>query len=81
MKRLLLIGVAAIAFAAIPALSASAMPRATANTLVGDTDRPIILVHGGMGTVTWADTVITMAGAGATIAVGDDRRAQCLGPP
>jgi hypothetical protein len=49
MKRLLLIGVAAIAFAAIPALSASAMPRAIANTLVGDTDSPVILVHGGHG--------------------------------
>jgi hypothetical protein len=25
------------------------MPRATANTLVGDTDSPVILVHGGHG--------------------------------
>jgi hypothetical protein len=49
MKRLLLIGVAACAFAALPALSASAMPRATADTLVSDTDNPIILAHGGHG--------------------------------
>jgi hypothetical protein len=48
MKRLLLIG-AACAFAAIPTLSASAMPRATADTLMGDTDNSIILVHGGHG--------------------------------
>ena len=34
MKRLLLIGVAACAFAAMPTLSASAMPRAAADTLV-----------------------------------------------
>ena len=46
MKRLLLIGVAACAFAAMPTLSASAMPRMTAETLVGDVDSPIILVHG-----------------------------------
>jgi hypothetical protein len=49
MKRLLLIGVAACAFAAMSTLSASAMPRATAGTLVGDTDNSIILVHGGHG--------------------------------
>jgi hypothetical protein len=49
MKRLLLIGVAACAFAAMPTLSASAMPRATADTLVGDTDNSVILVHGGHG--------------------------------
>jgi len=49
MKRLLLIGVAACAFAAMPILSASAMPRATADTLVGDTDHSVILVHGGHG--------------------------------
>ncbi|WP_291685737.1 hypothetical protein [Bradyrhizobium sp.] len=46
MKRLLLIGVAACAFAAMPILSASAMPRATADTLVGDNDSSVILVHG-----------------------------------
>lgn len=46
MKRLLLIGVAACAFAAMPTLSASAMPRATADRLVSDTDNPIILAHG-----------------------------------
>jgi hypothetical protein len=45
----LLIGVAAFAFAAMPVLSASAMPRATANALVGDTESPVILVHGGHG--------------------------------
>ena len=46
MKRLLLIGVAACAFAAMPMLSASAMPRATADTLLSDTDNSIIRVHG-----------------------------------
>ena len=46
MKRLFLIGVAACALAALPTLSASAMPRATADTLVSGTDSPIILVHG-----------------------------------
>jgi len=45
MKRLLLIGVAACAFTAIPMLSASAMPRATADMLIGDTDNPVILAH------------------------------------
>jgi hypothetical protein len=49
MKRLLLIGVAACAFAAMPTLTASAMPRASADTLVGETDNPVILVHGGHG--------------------------------
>jgi hypothetical protein len=47
MKRLLLIGVAACAFAAMPILSASAMPRVTADTMVGDNS--VILVHGGYG--------------------------------
>ena len=46
MKRLLLIGVAACTFAALPTLSASAMPRATADMLVSDTDNPVILAHG-----------------------------------
>jgi hypothetical protein len=49
MKRLLLIGVAACAFAAIPMLSVSAMPRATADMLVSDTDNPVVLAHGGHG--------------------------------
>jgi hypothetical protein len=49
MKRLLLIGVAAFAFAAMPTLSASAMPLAPAGTLVSDTDNPVILAHGGHG--------------------------------
>jgi hypothetical protein len=49
MKRLLLIGVAACAFAAMPILSASAMPRASANTLLSDTDNPVILVGHGHG--------------------------------
>ena len=49
MKRLLLIGVAGFAFAAIPTLSASAMPRATADTLTASSDSPIILAHGGHG--------------------------------
>jgi hypothetical protein len=47
MKRLLLIGVAACAFAVMPMLPASAMPRATADTLLGDTDNSMIRVHGG----------------------------------
>jgi len=46
MKRLLLIGIAACAFAAMPTLSASAMPRATADILAGDNDNSVILVHG-----------------------------------
>ncbi len=46
MKRLFLIGVAACALAALPVLSASAMPRATADTLISGTDSPVILVHG-----------------------------------
>jgi len=46
MKRLLLIGAAACAFAAMPMLSASAMPRATADRLVSDNDNPVILAHG-----------------------------------
>ena len=49
MKRLLLVGVAACALVAIPTLSASAMPRATANTLIDSSDSPIILAHGGHG--------------------------------
>ena len=49
MKRLLLIGVAACVFAAMPTLSASAMPRATADTLIGDTDNPVVLARGGHG--------------------------------
>jgi hypothetical protein len=46
MKRFLLIGVAACAFAAMPTLSASAMSLANADTLVGDIDSPVILAHG-----------------------------------
>jgi hypothetical protein len=49
MKRLLLIGAATCAFAVLPTLSASAMPRATADILVSDTDSPVILAHGGHG--------------------------------
>jgi hypothetical protein len=49
MKRLLLIGVAVCAFAALPMLSASAMPRASADQLVSDTDSTVILAHGGHG--------------------------------
>ena len=49
MKRLLLIGVAAFAFAAVPTLSVSAMPHAPADTLVSDTDGSVILAHGGHG--------------------------------
>jgi hypothetical protein len=49
MKRLLLIGVAACAFAAMPTLSASAMPRASADTLIESTDSSVILARGGHG--------------------------------
>jgi hypothetical protein len=48
MKRLLLIGFAACAFALAPTLSASAMPRATADTLLGS-DSDVIQVKGGHG--------------------------------
>lgn len=49
MKRLLLIGVAACALAVFPTLSASALPPATTNTMVSETDSPIILAHFGHG--------------------------------
>src|ERR1700730_6341953 len=49
MKRLLLVSVAACALVAIPTLSASAMPRSTADTLIDSSDSPIILAHGGHG--------------------------------
>ena len=49
MKRLLLIGIAACAFAAMPTLSASAMPRVAAGTLVSETDNPVVLARGGHG--------------------------------
>jgi hypothetical protein len=48
MKRLLLIGFAACAFALAPTLSASAMPGANPNALI-DTDSSIVLVKGGHG--------------------------------
>jgi len=47
MKRLLLIGVAACALAAMPTLSASAMPLATAGSLITSSDSQVILVGGG----------------------------------
>jgi len=49
MKRLLLIGFAACAFAVVPTLSASAMPRATPDTLVAGADSAVILARGGHG--------------------------------
>jgi len=49
MKRLLLASVAACALVALPTLSASAMPRATADTLSDSSDNPIILAHEGHG--------------------------------
>ena len=75
MKRLLLIGVAVCAFAAMPTLSASAMPRATADTLVSDPETRSFLLVGAtdMGTATWV-AVITMVGAGVTITGGDSHR-------
>ena len=45
MKRLLLIGFAACTFALAPILSASAMPSANPNALIGTNDS-IIQVHG-----------------------------------
>jgi hypothetical protein len=47
MNRLLLMGVAACVFAVIPTLSASAMPRVAADTLITSSDSAIILAHGG----------------------------------
>jgi len=49
MKRSLLIGAAAFAFAAMPMFSASAMPRAAADAFVAGSDNPVILAHGGHG--------------------------------
>jgi hypothetical protein len=49
MKRSLLIGAAACAFAVLPMLSASAMPRATSDAFVAGSDNPVILAHGGHG--------------------------------
>jgi hypothetical protein len=54
MRRLLLIGVAACAFAAVPTLSASAMPRAPADVLITrsdspNSDSPVVLARGGHG--------------------------------
>ena len=49
MKRLLLIGFAACAFAAIPMLSASAMPAPRSAQLVAGSDDAIVLAKGGHG--------------------------------
>jgi hypothetical protein len=49
MKRLLLMGIAACVFAAMPTLSASAMPRVAVDTLIAGSDSPIILARGGHG--------------------------------
>lgn len=53
MKRFLLVGFAACALALTPTLSASAMPRATPDTLRNGSDRDVIQVrghgHGHMG--------------------------------
>ncbi len=49
MKRSLLIGAAACVFAVLPMLSASAMPRATADAFATGSDNPVILAHGGHG--------------------------------
>ena len=46
MKRALLIGFAACAFALAPTLSASAMPVTTSNTLIGGSDSAVIQIHG-----------------------------------
>jgi len=49
MKRFLLIGFAACAFALAPTLSASAMPVAKQGTMVKNTDSDIIQVRGHRG--------------------------------
>jgi hypothetical protein len=54
MKRLLLIGVAACAFATVPTLSASAMPRAPADVLITssynqNSDNQVVIARGGHG--------------------------------
>ena len=49
MKHLLLIGFAACAFAAMPTLSASAMPRVAAETLVSEADGSVVLARHGHG--------------------------------
>ena len=77
MKRLLLIGVAACAFALMPTLSASAMPRATADTLITSSDSPVIFARGGHGHggghMGVAVAVIIMVGAEVATAVGGNR--------
>jgi hypothetical protein len=52
MKRLLLVGFAAFAFALAPTFSASAMPMATPDTL-GGSDGAVIQVHGHGGGHGW----------------------------
>jgi hypothetical protein len=49
MKRLLLIGIAACAFATLPTLAASAMPVAPQDTMIVGTDGAVILAKGGHG--------------------------------
>src|SRR5258705_5205465 len=50
MKRLVLIGFAACAFAAMPSFSVLAMPMAPAAQLIAETDSSVILAKGGHGT-------------------------------
>jgi hypothetical protein len=47
-KRSLLIGAAACAFAAMPLLPAAAMPRAAAHAVIGS-DNAVVLTHGDHG--------------------------------
>src|SRR6476660_6471833 len=49
MKRLVLIGFAAYAFAAMPSFSVLAMPMAPAAQLIAETDSSVILAKGGHG--------------------------------
>jgi hypothetical protein len=49
MKRLLLIGFAACAFAAMPSFSVSALPMAPADQLIAGTESSVILAKGGHG--------------------------------
>jgi hypothetical protein len=73
MKRLLLASVAACALVAIPTLSASAMPRATADILIDSSDSPIILAHGGHGHGHMGGAATIMVGAEVIITIGTNR--------
>jgi hypothetical protein len=54
-------------------LSASAMPRATADTLIDSSDSPIILAHGGHGHGHMGGAATIMVGAEVIITIGTNR--------